>query len=215
MKKVSYIWTSKIDKSCEVQEVTMCDEWDFTDWLTENGVQWNEEDNIYRAVDAWGDTVGFYEVMKVETVGEKVSTPKDINIKAAVTKYIKDQFKKITNIENTTTCIKVNETAKHLHNVVDIIFTKKNEGEKFHKMIDFLEDYLLSLPEMAVGYDIECYDNACSSVESGSDKEYERLLFETIEKAVYRVTTGKYCIAQLNDIVIQCTEIMNEYKARG
>ena len=69
MKKVSYIWTSKIDKSCEVQEVTMCDEWAFEDWLNEQGCKWEKVMyGTYRVMDIWDDLIGYYDVLREERI---------------------------------------------------------------------------------------------------------------------------------------------------
>lgn len=69
MKKVFYRWTSTIDKGAEIIDVTMCDEWDFGDWLTAQNCKWEiVTEGVYRVVDEWNDTIGCYEVLREEMI---------------------------------------------------------------------------------------------------------------------------------------------------
>lgn len=69
MKKVFYVWTSKIDKSCEVQDVTMCNEWDFEDWLTEQGCKFERVmHDTYRVLNEWDEVIGCYDVLRSEVI---------------------------------------------------------------------------------------------------------------------------------------------------
>lgn len=129
--------------------------------------------------------------------------------------HILEEFEKIENKENTASSFKIFLTSNEL---MDELRAQGFEAGTMNQLKQFItaqHDFYMSLSCYAVDYDVECFENACEALTGTDPKEYESLLFETIERAVKNVVKERYCIAQLSEIVTRCTAILNDYKNKG
>lgn len=127
-------------------------------------------------------------------------------------KHILEEFEKIENKENSRNSFLIYVVAMDL--IEELNGQGYNDGviNQLKQFIVAERDFYMALSDYAVDYDVECFVNACESLDGAGPKEYESLLFETIEKAVKNVVKERYCVDQLNEIVKRCTAILNEYK---